>query len=424
MFWYHNMTKHSYASVRTNPNRLSWEDQPGTYKNYPASYERYTLDLEKAEENFLFHIAGLTAKKSYPGGEYYLRINPSAGALYPNELYLQARGVESIEDGIYHYEVSSHSLTLLHGIDETEGLEPYFGYRTAMKGYLFLLSAIYYRSSWKYKNRAFRYCLLDAGHLLGSIEAAALLKPHAAQMIYTIEREKLNRMFGFEDREWFVSGCSVAVPLSGQEVKAIEFELPYVDGSRTFEKNPLIEEAYEATMHLQGCKKNIRPPKFTYQKEKLRETIFHRRSQRGFHEGAITKGQFNFIMEMVHQPILCDCDEEVNIYVVINRVLDMPLGVYRDGVYLRYGDFSQQAGYLCLEQYSLAAKGAVAFFLTSNGENYQALYQKAGIIGHRLYIAALYLGLGCSGIGAYYDDEVNDFLENDEMVLYALAVGK
>ena len=32
--------------------------------------------------------------------------------------------------------------------------------------------------------------------------------------------------------------------------------------------------------------------------------------------------------------------------------------------------------------------------------------------------------LGCSGIGAYYDDEVNRFVENDEMVLYDLAIGK
>ena len=40
MFWYHSTTKHSYNSVRTNPNRLSWEDQPSTYKNYPEQYEK------------------------------------------------------------------------------------------------------------------------------------------------------------------------------------------------------------------------------------------------------------------------------------------------------------------------------------------------------------------------------------------------
>ncbi len=129
-------------------------------------------------------------------------------------------------------------------------------------------------------------------------------------------------------------------------------------------------------------------------------------------------------MDAIHQPILCDCDEDVSVYMVLNRVLDMPLGLYKDGAYIKYGDFARKAGYLCLEQYSLSQQGAVAFFLTSKAKNYQALYQKAGIIGHRLYVASLYLGIGCSGIGAYYDDEVNAFVGNDEMVLYALAIGK
>ena len=66
MFWYHAATKHSYNSVRTNPNRLSWEDQPSVYKNYPAAYKRFPLQMENEEDQFLYHIAGLSAKKSYP----------------------------------------------------------------------------------------------------------------------------------------------------------------------------------------------------------------------------------------------------------------------------------------------------------------------------------------------------------------------
>ncbi len=424
MFWYHELTKHSYLSIRQNPNLLSWEDQPGVYKQYDRSFERFPLDMQEEEDRFLFHIAGLTAKKSYAGGEYYLRINPSAGALYPNELYMQIRGVQGKKDGIYYFSVAESALVLLYPISKEEGIEPYLGYTRAMKGYLFLVSAIYWRSSWKYKQRAFRYCLLDAGHVLGCIEASALLKPHATQMYYVLERETLNRMFGFGNREWFLSGAAVAVPIKEQSVQAVSFSLPYTEGSGSFEQSNVIEEAYEETRLLQGCHRMVRAPRFAYRTDKLRETIFHRRSQRDFDAEAMTKGQFGYIMETLSQPVLSDCDEDISVYVVINRVLDMPLGLYRDGSYLKYGDFSQKAGYLCLEQYGLAAQGALTFFLTSNGKNYQALYQKAGLIGHRLYIAALYLGLGCSGIGAYYDDEVNTFLENEEMVLYALAVGR
>ncbi len=66
MYWYHATTKHSYNSVRTNPNQLSWEDQPRTYKNYPDSYKKTKIDLEKNEDSFLYYIAGLTAKKTLP----------------------------------------------------------------------------------------------------------------------------------------------------------------------------------------------------------------------------------------------------------------------------------------------------------------------------------------------------------------------
>gem|GEM_PF-4225614 len=38
--------------------------------------------------------------------------------------------------------------------------------------------------------------------------------------------------------------------------------------------------------------------------------------------------------------------------------------------------------------------------------------QKAGIIGHRLYLISNYLGIGCSGIGAYYDEEVAYIFRN------------
>lgn len=54
----------------------------------------------------------------------------------------------------------------------------------------------------------------------------------------------------------------------------------------------------------------------------------------------------------------------------------------------------------------------MTFFLLSSGKNYQAVYQKAGILGQRLYVVTSYLDLGCSGIGAYYDDEVKSINGN------------
>ena len=424
MYWYHAETKHSYYSVRSNPNQMDWNLQPSTYKNYPNSFEKFELDQENDWHSIIYHASSISTKKYYPSGTHrFLRVNPSAGALYPNELYFQARGIEGFEDGLYHYEVETNRAVLLYRLKEGEGIEPYMGYETAMQGLLFLVSAVYYRSSWKYKNRAFRYCLLDAGHMLGSLESAALLMPHKMTMLYDIKRRKLNEMFGFASREFFLSGGAVAKPLE-YAVKALEFELIYVDGSGTFEQNEYMEIAYRQTSHLLEKKAQRKSPQFNYEEVRLKESILKRRSQRGFEGHAITKNEYKKIMETLTAPILSDCDEKIELFVVLNRVHHMPLGLYHKGELLKNEDLSQRAGYLCLEQYSLGTQGAMTFFLLSSAKNYQALYQKAAIIGQRLYAVTSYLDIGCSGIGAYYDDEVNAFVEKEGMVLYALAIGR
>ena len=50
--------------------------------------------------------------------------------------------------------------------------------------------------------------------------------------------------------------------------------------------------------------------------------------------------------------------------------------------------------------------------------------QLAGFVKQRLYLFSKYWGIDCSGIGAFYDDETQDFLETNKDVLYAMAIGK
>lgn len=57
-FSYHMKTKHSYYSIRTNPNRLDWNNQPSAFKSYPNQYPKIELDLEKENHSFLYYIAG------------------------------------------------------------------------------------------------------------------------------------------------------------------------------------------------------------------------------------------------------------------------------------------------------------------------------------------------------------------------------
>lgn len=420
---YHNITKHSYESIRSNPNRLDWDHQPKVFKTYDNVLKTVQFDQKNETHRFLYLIAGITAKKSYPGVEYYLRTNPSAGALYPNEIYFQTRNVDGFTNGIYHYNIAQSCFDMLYEFEGNEGIEADLELESQYDGFIFLISSVYYRSSWKYKNRAFRYCLLDAGHILGSLEASSYIYEKAISIKYDFNKEKLNRQFGFEDKEFFNSAV-ICGKQTSQSVRSVQMQLDYVDPCYYFEQNKLIEDAYKDSIM---CSSELLEPKkieFDLEKHRLEEVIFKRRSIRDLTSKSIQKNDFEQIMQIVNRSVQADSNEEIKVYAVINRVQDIINGVYYNGQYIKTGDFSQKAGYLCLEQ-SLGSQSAVTFFLISQAQNYQALYQKAGIIGHRIYLSSNYLNIGCSGIGAYYDDEVLQFLQldQDHMVLYALAIG-
>ena len=419
MFEYHARTRHSYHSIRAQPNYLEWEKQPSAFKIYNDFLEMIKLDDTNPLHKLIYRIGGITAKKVYPGVEYYLRTIPSAGALYPVEFYFQAREVEGFEDGIYHFDVRNSAVKLLHRLGVEEGVEFFFDDKRQIKGFLFLLSTLYYRSSWKYRDRAFRYCLLDAGHGLGTLEASAYLEDFAINIRYKFDKKSLNEAFGFGKSEFFLSAVVVGAPRF-ERASYLELKLPNINPP--CEENKLIEKVYEESLDLKNCQKVTRYEGFGFDKKRFEEAIYQRRSIRDFSQKSISKAMLEVILENLHKTIMSDCDENVHIYYVINRVDGMAQGLYMEGKCLKEGDFSAKAGYLCLEQ-KLGSDSAVTFFLTTASQNYQPAYQKAGHIGHRLYLTSEYLGLGCSGIGAYYDDEAAAFLETEEMILYALAVG-
>ena len=143
---YHQNTKHSYNSIRTNPNRVDWNNPPNKFKFYSKEYKRVHLNSSNQNYNFLYLISGISAKKSYPSGEYYLRINPSAGALYPNEVYFQVRNVDGFEDGIYHLEVGSSCAVLLKKFEKNEGIENFLRLSYSVDGFIFFISSTQYKT--------------------------------------------------------------------------------------------------------------------------------------------------------------------------------------------------------------------------------------------------------------------------------------
>ena len=124
------------------------------------SYAAGPLSLEELSR--LLHAAqGITERRSG------FRAAPSAGALYPIGLYAVVHDVAGLEPGIYHYAVQEHGLELVQAGDlraavTRAGLgQAFLGQASAC----FVLSAIFQRTRWRYRERTYRYVMLEAGHV-------------------------------------------------------------------------------------------------------------------------------------------------------------------------------------------------------------------------------------------------------------------
>ena len=418
---YHRQTIHTWESVRSGRG-MDWERQPEVFKYYPSEFDTVPLDGCAQLRAFLYLCCGITAEKVYPGGRYFLRANPSAGALYPCELYVQSRNEPGLADGIYHFEPLTKRLRLLHVLKPEEGLEGYVDDEVRVTGLVVLVTAVYYRSSWKYGRRALRYCLLDGGHVLGAMEAAAYCTDRSCSWITRFDRERLQKDFGFSTRE-----LPLAMGISGKQgpdrIRRPQMGLDCAKGSGAFCRDPIIEQAFVQASFPSVCRrgKGAEAP-YSVAKAELKSIILRRRSIRRFSGRPVSSVQYRAVCDMIRQDVAFDCDEDIRVFSIVHRVEGMESGLYIDDRCLRKGDFTAMAGYLCLEQ-SLGADGAATFFLVGDSENYLALMLKAGLLGQRIYLASGLQGLGCSGIGAFYDLEVADFLETDSLILYALAIG-
>lgn len=408
-------TNHSYESVRGGQRFINWNAQPSSFKKYPKFYRRLGFDTLPSSLSFLPLIGSVNFEKKYGQDVYKLRCNPSAGALYPNEIYIQSRGMEGLEDGIYHYEVASSSLVFLAPISAGFGLEYFFDDKKEVRGLLFLVSAAYFRSSWKYENRSIRYCFLDAGHILGAIEAAGRTADKEVLFECNIEFDEIREFFGFENKEY--PAVAAIIGQKGERgIAKPPFLLPFVSPYDYFEQNKFVESFLEGASHPSVL--SYTP--YLYKKEQpLPELIRQRRSMRAFFGKSILADEYADIFGVFSS-------ENIDVYPLVNRVDGMESGLYFGSSLAIGGDFSKKGGYLCLEQ-ALGADSAVTFFIVAkNGANIKNALLEAGLSAQRVYLSAASHQIGVSGIGAYYDVEVCEFLgiDKNSAVLYALAVGR
>jgi SagB-type dehydrogenase family enzyme len=105
---------------------------------------------------------------------------PSAGALYPLELYVAALSVEDVDEAVYHYHPYRHRLERLADVDRRQLgralVDPDLIDGAAA---LVVVTGVFWRSRFKYGLRGYRFALLEAGHVMQNalLAAAAMRLP-------------------------------------------------------------------------------------------------------------------------------------------------------------------------------------------------------------------------------------------------------
>jgi len=99
------------------------------------------------------------------------RTAPSAGALYPLELYLVAGNVEALPAGVYQYLPARHALSRVAAGDKRGGLARAALRQTCVRDApaVIVMTAVYERTTRKYGDRGKRYVHMEAGHAAQNI---------------------------------------------------------------------------------------------------------------------------------------------------------------------------------------------------------------------------------------------------------------
>lgn len=129
-----------------------------------------------------------------------LRSAPSAGALYPYEIYLIVNHVENLPPGIYHYGVEDHQLERMAEGDFRKAiLEAGLGQESlATAAVNVVLAAVFERVTRKYGDRGMRFVYMEAGHISQNIYLQSVSLGLGSVAIGAFSDRKMNQLIGMD----------------------------------------------------------------------------------------------------------------------------------------------------------------------------------------------------------------------------------
>lgn len=141
------------------------------------------------------------------GGKAALRTVPSGGARHPFETYLLINRVAGLEPGICRYLPLSHQLVRLsrrsdlpEAISYASADQPFVGEAAAV----FVWTCLPYRAEWRYRTRAHKNILLDAGHLCQNLYLACEALGLGTCAIAAYRQDAFDALLGLDGEDEFV----------------------------------------------------------------------------------------------------------------------------------------------------------------------------------------------------------------------------
>ncbi len=479
---YHQLTKYDPRTI-DKLGQAHWENQPKAWK--AISGTEYT-DI-RPHLGFLTELANETTASDYPlsfphldlatlcriswfasgvnamGGSiqdpHLFRTNPSAGGLYPVELYWIVLDVDGMDSGVWQFHAPGFALVpVWKGDFRGEVANSLLGIQPAREAQaIAVLTGIFSRGSWRYGERAYRRILLDAGHLSGNLLEAARREHFEAVPLSGFCDSGLSDLL-FPDQD---EVPLLAIPLAKHLSKSVSQSLKSLppdptEISAAVEPGAMQMRAHHLSRIGAGNPEPPSPMAWPWRKPDLEyvplpphslpgdllRAAIDRRSCRSFGWAPVTLEQFSTLLfwskipaeEQLSPPGFLDT------WIVVNSVLGLESGVWHwdpetDAIALhRPGAFREDCLRMCLGQelggnasFVIVHTTPLARAVEGLGERaYRPLCMDAGHFGERLNLAAQAMDLGASGIGGYFDDLVNETLGQDlsHAILYISAVGE
>ncbi|RCK75882.1 MAG: hypothetical protein IGBAC_1157 [Ignavibacteriae bacterium] len=159
------------------------------------NYSKEPIQLKELGQ-LLWAAQGITSDEGF-------RTAPSAGALYPLEIFIVTGNVEELEDGIYRYNPSKHSIIKISSGDKRKQLaDAALGQEQIQTAAVnIIITAVLKRTTWKYGERGKRYVHIEVGHAAQNVMLQAEALGIGVCPVGAFQDEKVKKLLSLNEEE-------------------------------------------------------------------------------------------------------------------------------------------------------------------------------------------------------------------------------